>query len=69
VIRGGSWNNNPRNLRATNRNRNNPSNRNNKLGFRVARTYEARTAGITVPAGVSVTFRAVHDERGRGFLP
>ena len=38
VLRGGSWNNKPRNLRSANRNRNNPGNRNNNNGFRVART-------------------------------
>lgn len=36
VNRGGSWNNNARNCRAANRNRNEPGNRNNNLGFRVA---------------------------------
>ncbi|MFO7675686.1 MAG: SUMF1/EgtB/PvdO family nonheme iron enzyme [bacterium] len=36
VNRGGSWNNNARNLRSANRNRNEPSNRNNNLGFRCA---------------------------------
>ncbi|WP_229425770.1 SUMF1/EgtB/PvdO family nonheme iron enzyme [Lusitaniella coriacea] len=35
-MRGGSWNNNPRNCRSANRNRNNPGNRNNNIGFRVA---------------------------------
>ncbi|MFV0278771.1 MAG: SUMF1/EgtB/PvdO family nonheme iron enzyme [Parahaliea sp.] len=35
VLRGGSWNNNPDNLRAANRNRNNADNRNNNVGFRV----------------------------------
>jgi hypothetical protein len=38
VCRGGSWNNNPKNVRAANRNNNNPTNRNNNLGFRVAST-------------------------------
>ncbi len=33
VIRGGSWNNDPRNCRPANRNRNEPDNRNNNLGF------------------------------------
>ena len=37
VIRGGSWNNNARNVRSACRNRNEPSNRNNNLGFRCAR--------------------------------
>jgi len=36
VNRGGSWNNNAANTRAANRNRNNPDNRNNNLGFRLA---------------------------------
>ena len=35
VLRGGSWNNNPENARSSNRNRNNPDNRNNNIGFRV----------------------------------
>jgi hypothetical protein len=35
VVRGGSWNNNQDNARAAYRNRNNPDNRNNNLGFRV----------------------------------
>ncbi|MBU3917118.1 SUMF1/EgtB/PvdO family nonheme iron enzyme [bacterium] len=38
VKRGGSWNNNPRNLRCANRNRNKPGNRNNNLGFRLLST-------------------------------
>ena len=35
VVRGGSWNNNPQNLRTANRKRNTADNRNNNLGFRV----------------------------------
>ena len=38
VIRGGAWNNNPRNLRSANRNRNTRSNRNNNIGFRLAQS-------------------------------
>lgn len=34
TLRGGSWNNNPRNLRVSNRNRNEPAKRNNNNGFR-----------------------------------
>jgi formylglycine-generating enzyme required for sulfatase activity len=37
VIRGGSWNNNGQNLRSAYRNNNNPSNRNNNIGFRLVR--------------------------------
>ncbi|PZN82862.1 MAG: hypothetical protein DM484_05690 [Candidatus Methylumidiphilus alinenensis] len=36
VLRGGSWNNNGRNVRSANRNRNEPGNRNNNIGFRLA---------------------------------
>jgi len=40
VSRGGSWNNdNPRNVRSSNRNRNEPTNRNNNIGFRCARQW------------------------------
>jgi hypothetical protein len=35
VLRGGAWNNNPRNCRAANRNNNDPDNRNNNIGFRL----------------------------------
>ncbi|NJL40588.1 MAG: hypothetical protein HC840_03445 [Leptolyngbyaceae cyanobacterium RM2_2_4] len=35
MLRGGSWNNNPRNCRSANRNRNLRDNRNNNIGFRV----------------------------------
>ncbi len=35
MLRGGSWNNNPDNVRASARNNNHPDNRNNNLGFRV----------------------------------
>jgi formylglycine-generating enzyme required for sulfatase activity len=35
VLRGGAWNNNPQNARAASRNRNEPTNRNNRLGARL----------------------------------
>jgi hypothetical protein len=35
VVRGGAFNNNERNVRAANRNDNDPDNRNNNIGFRV----------------------------------
>jgi formylglycine-generating enzyme required for sulfatase activity len=52
VVRGGSWNNNPRNLRAANRNRNTTDNRNNNNGFRLGSTLFARAGAITVAPGV-----------------
>ena len=39
VVRGGSWNNNARNVRAAYRNQNEPGNRNNNLGFRCLRIH------------------------------
>jgi formylglycine-generating enzyme len=42
VVRGGSWNNNPRNVRAGNRNWNDTGNRNTNTGFRVASTPPCR---------------------------
>ncbi len=38
MIRGGSWNNDAENCRSAYRNRNEPGNRNNNLGFRLAST-------------------------------
>ncbi|MCA9468505.1 MAG: SUMF1/EgtB/PvdO family nonheme iron enzyme [Nitrospira sp.] len=42
MIRGGSWNNKPENLRTSNRNRNTTDARINNIGFRLAQS--ARTA-------------------------
>jgi hypothetical protein len=56
VFRGGSWNNKPRRLRSANRNNNNPDNRNNNLGFRLASPpalpgVTASTDSVSVAAG------------------
>ena len=51
VVRGGSWNNNPENLRSANRNRNTTDNRNSNIGFRVGSTLSARADAITVASG------------------
>ena len=53
VIRGGSWNDNARNGRAAFRNFNDPTNRNDNLGFRCARAHE----WIGVSASEQVCFR------------
>jgi hypothetical protein len=50
VVRGGSWNNNPRNLRAAQRNRN--TDENNNIGFRLASTLSAGAGATTVAPGV-----------------
>ena len=61
VIRGGSWNNKPRNVRSANRNRNNPDNRNNNLGFRLLSTggrlnpAPLRRAEASIPCPVSIS--------------
>ena len=44
--RGGSWNNEPRNVRSANRNRNTTDNRNNNLGFRLASTPTGRDRAL-----------------------
>jgi hypothetical protein len=38
ALRGGSWNNKPRNVRAANRNNKTPDNRNNNIGLRLAQS-------------------------------
>ncbi|MDS4042548.1 MAG: SUMF1/EgtB/PvdO family nonheme iron enzyme, partial [Candidatus Competibacter sp.] len=54
VVRGGSWNNEPKRLRSAARNRNDPRNRNNNIGFRLASPpTESRS-------------RCVHECSGRG---
>ncbi|MFN0101134.1 MAG: SUMF1/EgtB/PvdO family nonheme iron enzyme [Bryobacteraceae bacterium] len=42
MVRGGSWNNNQENVRASFRNRNEPGNRNNNIGFRCVRDVRRR---------------------------
>jgi len=52
VLRGGSFNNNATNVRCANRNRNNPDNRNNNVGFRVVLPHgfllEELAKGLTI---------------------
>jgi Sulfatase-modifying factor enzyme 1 len=55
VVRGGSWNNNPQNLRSANRNRNTTDNRNNNLGFRLGSTLSAGAGAITVASGAHLS--------------
>lgn len=45
VVRGGAWNNNQTNARAAYRNDNAPDNRNNNIGFRLARASPIRDTG------------------------
>lgn len=46
VIRGGSFNNNAQNCRSANRNNNNPGNRNNNIGFRLASSPRRPMAAV-----------------------
>ena len=56
VYRGGSWKSNARNVRAAYRNYDHPGNRDNNLGFRLARAQTRAGAPAPDPAGV----RSVH---------
>jgi hypothetical protein len=66
-VRGASFNNEARNLRAANRNRNEPGNSNNNIGFRCVRDVErkgrrpfceAGASQVTAEPGVPFHFRA-----------
>lgn len=64
VLRGGSWNNDPENVRAANRNRNNPTNWNNNVGFRCA-----RPPSRPMPPGRNARSWRLADERHGGRVP
>lgn len=51
VVRGGSWDGEPRIVRSANGNRNDTDNRNNNTGLRVASTHRARAVAFTDAAG------------------
>jgi hypothetical protein len=60
VLRGGSWNNNRNNARCAIRNRNNPDNFNNNVGFRLVLSHNIfplpeapLRSGTTVEANIS----------------
>jgi hypothetical protein len=63
VLRGGSWNNNPNNCRASNRNRNNPDNRNNNIGFRLARDLKSGLYDLVFDLGQRCQFTSVAGKR------
>jgi hypothetical protein len=71
VVRGGSWNNNQDNARASNRNNNHPNNRNNNIGFRVVCLPHI---GLTLPRDRLISPTTVCGtrwvgERWRGCIP
>ncbi|MCB0088390.1 MAG: hypothetical protein KDE54_10790 [Caldilineaceae bacterium] len=69
-MRGGSWNNNPNNLRGANRNRNSPDNRNNNVGVRlvVVASHNFRPSWPEMLAE-SCTARRPRLESWRGWRP
>ncbi|MBI3756020.1 MAG: SUMF1/EgtB/PvdO family nonheme iron enzyme [Deltaproteobacteria bacterium] len=67
VKRGGRWNNNARNVRASNRNNNTPDNRNNNLGFRLAAQFGGRTR--CVQATQRQSFQTVQTSVLHGYNP
>ncbi|GJL71933.1 MAG: hypothetical protein NMNS01_11320 [Nitrosomonas sp.] len=60
MLRGGSWNNHPDNMRAATRNNNHPDNRNNNIGFRMVCSSHI---GICSDAGIASRLRLA--SRGR----
>jgi len=64
ALRGGSWNNNRRNARVSNRNNNHPDNFNNNVGFRVILAPDFYTAGkIVFPR------KAIGQKKSARFVP
>jgi hypothetical protein len=64
VVRGGSWNNHQDNARCAYRNRNQPDNRNNNLGFRVVlRASHVLLPLLLVPLPSRTTRRDTRAER------
>jgi hypothetical protein len=67
VLRGGSWHNNENNARCAYRNRNNPDNSNNNIGFRVLVSHDPLNwPGISHAQGFAV--EAAKESR-RGLFP
>ena len=66
VIRGGSWHNHARNVRAANRNGNPPDIRNDNLGVRLSRAHQPAVRLAPDPIGIpSVFLQARRKANGR----
>ncbi len=67
VLRGGSFNNNVSNVRSANRNTNQPDNRNNNNGFRVASTLPCRNSPVVLfrqfPGGACLSVKSRSSSR------
>jgi hypothetical protein len=61
VLRGGSWNNNRNNARCSYRNRNNPNNRNDNIGFRVVVSHNSQFRWPEMPPGSGRAAEATRD--------
>ena len=69
LLRGGSWNNNPRNCRSAYRNHNEPDNANNNVGFRLVclPQHPSRSEPLEgIPAGACEGSRPAPEIRGPG---
>ena len=64
MLRGGSFNNNAQNVRSANRNHNQPDNRNNNNGFRVASTLR-QTIESVLPEFVGQIRKSCPAERAK----
>ena len=64
VVRGGSWNNNGRNVRSAIRNHNVPDNRNDNMGFRLS--LAQHTAGWRVNDQILILSRRLPPGKNQG---
>jgi DNA-binding cell septation regulator SpoVG len=65
VLRGGSWNNNGRNVRSANRNRNEPDNRDDYIGFRLSLAH----ACVDATFDQVIILSAAHWRTGKKQMP
>lgn len=68
MLRGGSWINNGQNLRSANRNANDPGNRNDNIGFRLARAQEGWMALFDQTAILSPRFSSGQKPSGPRYV-
>ncbi|WP_425332342.1 formylglycine-generating enzyme family protein [Rhodoblastus sphagnicola] len=68
VLRGGSWNNNARNVRSAYRNRNDPEDRNDNVGFRCARAHGPMDVAVLNRAGFPPLATGGRNQRAAGVL-
>jgi hypothetical protein len=63
VLRGGAFNNNERNVRCAYRNRNEPDERNNNVGFRVVVAHDFPRSVPELPGGFTEASRPRREKR------